>query len=135
MQKEYDKHLMKKETMCKLKDDAKQDALENNTHASAVFDVEVMLTNPKTVYGDAHYMCKLDTHNFTMYNCESKKEVFRYLWPEYVASRGSNEVASCMFDYLSIMAERKVDKFSLLSDSCAEQHKNHTYGPHVMVCS
>lgn len=125
MQEMFDEHIKEKESVYRLKSEAKQEALDNDTHASAVFDLEEVLTTPKLLVGDAYYMRKLGTYNLTVYNYGSK-EVFCYLWPEFVASRGSNEVSSCVFDYIKTMAGRNVKTFTLLSDSCGGQNKNRT---------
>ena len=70
-------------------------------------------------------MRKLNTYNFTVYNYGST-EVFCYLWAEYVSSRGSNEVASCVIDYTGIVTQRQVKTVTLLSNSCGGQNRNPT---------
>ena len=99
LEQEYQQHQTKKENVHKLKEEAKKVALNNVTHASCVFDLEEVLSTPKISVGDADYMRKLSTYNFTVYNYGSK-DVFCYLWSEHVASRGSNEISSCVHDYI-----------------------------------
>lgn len=125
LQEKYDEHLRERDIVFEMKEATKKEAREKETHASAVFDLEEVLTSPKLFVGDAYYPRKLNTYNFTVYNYGTD-EVFCYLWPEHIASRGSNEVASCVIDYLGIMARRNVKTVTLLSDSYGGQNRNRT---------
>ncbi|KAK3791170.1 hypothetical protein RRG08_025025 [Elysia crispata] len=86
---------------------------------------EEVLSTPKLFVGDACYLRKLSTFNFTIYNYGTD-EVFCCLWRKHIASRGSNEVASCVVDYIEIMAKRNVKIVSLLSDNCGGKNQNRT---------
>ena len=47
-----------------------------------------------------------------------------YVWPESIAHRGSNEVASCLHNYFQNLSG--IDTLFLFSDSCPGQNKNYT---------
>jgi len=50
-------------------------------------------------------------------------DVVMYCWPEIVGKRGSDEVISCLHDYLSKLPPG-VMTFRLYSDGCGERNKN-----------
>lgn len=45
------------------------------------------------------------------------------MWHEAVAARGGNQIASCLFKYLSETSDN-VRKITFYSDTCAGQNKN-----------
>ena len=66
---------------------------------------------PTTVYN-------LGIHNL------STGEVLMHVWDEKVASRGSEEISSCLLKYCSDRAASGVQVISAFSDACGGQNEN-----------
>ena len=64
--------------MAVIKEEAKMEAADNATQASAVFDLEEVLSTPKLFVGDPYYLRQLGPFNFTVYSYGAD-EVFCYL--------------------------------------------------------
>jgi hypothetical protein len=69
------------------------------------------------------YMRKLSVYNFTIFDMGMKKAIC-YMWDETTARRGSNEVASCLYDYIKRKNQDGVKDIRLWSDSCGGQNRN-----------
>ena len=84
------------------------------THTSALCRFRL---NAQSFVGNAYYLRKLGTFNFTVYYYGTD-EVFCYLWPGHITSKRSNEVVSYVVGYSDIIEKRNVKTVPLLSDSC-----------------
>lgn len=71
-----------------------------------------------------YYSRKYSTYNCSVYESGTRNG-FCYLWGETDGLRGSNEIVSCIFKYLSLLDEQnKFESIALYCDSCAGQNKN-----------
>lgn len=61
-------------------------------------------------------------YNFGIHDLEKDRGYF-YVWDETLASRGSQEVASCIIKHLKEQATNK-SKITIYSDSCTGQNRN-----------
>jgi len=64
------------------------------------------------------------TYNTGIHNC-GDNTASMLIWPETVAGRGSEEIASCLLKYFD-MTNFAAKKLVLYSDNCCEQNKNYT---------
>ena len=89
-------------------------------------DLQQALPTPKLSVGPAYYSRKIMTCNICIHNCGANVASM-LLWPETVAGRGSDEIASCLLKYLNA-TEFNVDakKMIIYSDNCCGQNKNYT---------
>ena len=90
-------HINEKEKERELKQ-----ALKENEDPSVILassDLEQVLHLPKTHRCEVFYRRRLSIHNFTILDLKSKA-CRSYLWHEGLGKRGSNEIASCVFDFL-----------------------------------
>jgi hypothetical protein len=85
------------------------------------FDLQKVLTTPKSNVSDFYYSRKLATYNFSMYNLVSKKATC-YMWDETMAKRGSSEIASFVFQNNISLGVK--DEIIYDSDSCTGQQRN-----------
>ena len=46
------------------------------------------------------------------------------MWNESIASRGANEIGSCLFKYVCMHVENGKNVFKAFSDSCGGQNRN-----------
>ena len=123
LKEEYDAHIRSKENVFKEKEKDKQIPSKDDTVAVAVFDLEEVLTTPKTNVSQAYYMRKLNTYNLSVYDYGTKNG-FCYIWPEWLASRGANEIASCVVQYVTEMVNQGKRNIILYSDCCTGQNRN-----------
>ncbi|XP_070194118.1 uncharacterized protein [Littorina saxatilis] len=124
---EYKKHNQMKEDSRKFKDEVKARLKDDPSLAAAVFDLEEVLLTPSSVESCLYYKRKLNTYNLTVYDYRNGQG-YCNVWAETASSRGSNEIASCVYRYLErISKEAGVKKVVLFSDSCGGQNRNKNF--------
>lgn len=120
-QAEYERHLKNK---AKSREEKQQDVAkskEYNNIVVACFDLQAVLPTPCGDISTFFYKCRLNCFNFTIFEITSRNG-FCYFWHEAIAMRGANEIATCLFDYLSTLPANKDVIF--YSDNCVGQNKN-----------
>ena len=75
--------------------------------------------------GIVFYMRQLWTYNLGGHNC-SDESATMMMWPENMASRGADEIASCLLRYFQLNREEEKRHLIAYSDSCGGQNKNST---------
>lgn len=123
IQEEYQQHIANKNLARKLKDTDKEKAQKNASFCAAVFDLQQVLSAPKTEVGLAYYKLKMSVYNFTVFNLASK-EAFCYMWHECIGKRGSSEIGSCLLLFIKQQVQNGVTEFSFFSDNCPGQNRN-----------
>ncbi len=98
-------------------------AKEDGSIACLSFDFEQNLPLPHIPTNDIFYLRQLWVYVFGIHDCATN-EASMFVWPESIAHRGSNEVVSCLHQYLQAL--RGVSTVMLFSDSCGGQNKNST---------
>ncbi|KAL4706187.1 hypothetical protein ACJJTC_015055 [Scirpophaga incertulas] len=107
-----------------LKAADKRDALSSSGKIiSATFDFQKVLNTPYGEISVFYYKRKLNTMNFTVYNLAAKAATC-YMWHEAEGKRGSNEVSSCLSDFISKGVDAGAVEFRFWSDNCAGQNRN-----------
>lgn len=115
-----DLHIARKERAKEFKISAKESAKRGEINLIE-FDLEAVRYCPYVKAKTVFYKRQLAVYNLTIYDVASCQAVC-YMWHEAVAGRGSNEISSCVFDYLKTHANGK--PFVLLSDTCGGQNRN-----------
>lgn len=95
----------------------------------ACFELKAALPTPKGDVNSFYYKSRLKSYNFTVCQLETKRlgPVQCYFWYEGEGKRGSNEIGSCLLDYLekvSMTADSQKLDIVLYSDNCGRQGKN-----------
>lgn len=85
------------------------------------FDLEAVCYTPKTNNKKIFYKRRYAVYNLTIFNVGTK-DAACYMWHEAIAKRGSNEIASCLWNYLRNSADRTPQYF--FSDTCSGQNRN-----------
>ena len=94
------------------------------------FDMQQNQPLPKLSIGEVYYSRQIWIYNLTIMIVEpvqNKENTFIYTWTEADGPRGSNEIVSCVIDFLKRIESRytgQTKKIMLFSDSCAAQNKN-----------
>ena len=99
-------------------------AKQNSDIRTVTFDFQQNLPLPHLPVGDLFYMQQLWLYVFGVHSC-GDNDVAMYCWPEITGKRGSDEVVSCLHDFLSKLPS-SVTSLRLYSDGCGGQNKNAT---------
>ncbi|KAI4455735.1 dna-directed rna polymerases i ii and iii subunit rpabc2 [Holotrichia oblita] len=134
--------IMTEKRIHKLRANAFFDLLRENSNEiiTLSFDCEKNLVLPKVPDQSAYYSRQLYMYNFTIVQGSSKSKltkdnVFSYYWTEEKFGKGSNEIASAVFDRLNKIDFGKNDEqkiLRLVADGCSGQNKNSTL---IGMCS
>lgn len=119
----YSIHIESKKEARRLVKCDKQQALTDLTLCCANYDLQKILTTPKSDVSVMYYMSKLNVWNFTIYQMGVSKGSC-FVWNETIGNRGSNEIASYVQSFLYQQAEKGVDKFRFYTDNCSGQNRN-----------
>ena len=123
LEEKYTVHIKNKETSRKIKEEDKEQAKTSQSTCMACFDFQKVLSSPKTEASCLYYKRKLSVFNFTIYDIVLHEGVC-YIWSENDAKKGSNEVASCLQDFIIKKISKGIKKFFFWSDNCAGQNRN-----------
>ncbi|KAJ8926625.1 hypothetical protein NQ314_020989 [Rhamnusium bicolor] len=87
------------------------------------FDLQQALPVPNLTVGPALYLRKILTYNLGVHDCVTGLG-YMYMWPENVAKRGSEEIASILYKHLKENAAKEAKHFTVFTDNCGGQNKN-----------
>lgn len=131
----YNKHIQDKNIARSLKKQDKNEAVSKpETVTSATFDFQKILSTPHGETSSFYYKRKLSVFNFTVFDLGLKKGIC-YMWPETIAKRGSNEVASCLYNFIQQSTNRGIKDIHLWSDNCGGQNRNRIVFLMYVYCS
>ena len=120
----YESHLRRKEEaqMAKAADKVRATE-EKDTFVSAIFDLQSVLQIPSSDVSLFYYSRKLCVYNLCFYSSAPPNEAHCYCWSEVEGGRGSNEIGTCLFQWLSQLPPT-VKEVSFYSDTCGGQNRN-----------
>ncbi|XP_065642642.1 uncharacterized protein LOC136074265 [Hydra vulgaris] len=101
---------------------------KNNVYTLA-YDLQQVQSLPRVTLQEAYYSRQLSLYNFGLCDLNNNSN-HSYTWLESQSGRGSNEIASAVFHYLttklsnSLTFNEAVDTIRLVSDGCRGQNKN-----------
>lgn len=90
--------------------------------ALITFDLMQNLPVPTLTHGSMFYSRQLWVYNFGIHNA-TLGSASMYMWNESIASRGADEVCSCIKSYLETLPI-SIKEVTFYSDSCFGQNKN-----------
>lgn len=122
---QYEVHLRKTEAAYEsLKRDKLASKATDSETLVITMDLQQALPTPHLSTECVFYQRQLWTYNFGIHICNNDNAIM-CVWPESVASRGSDEIASCLLKAVPLIEEgAKEKKLIVYSDSCVGQNKN-----------
>lgn len=87
------------------------------------FDLQKTLETPSLTTNVAYYRRQLWTFNLCVYD-EVNEKGYMYMWSENIASRGANEIGSCLIKHMQRYVPQQTEEIILYSDSCGGQNRN-----------
>ena len=104
-----------------LREDSALSRSDNSTD-TLTFDLEQSLPTPVLTTNVVYYKRQLWTYNLGVHCCNTGKG-FMHMWHEGIASRGSQEIGSCVLTYLK-EHPTSATKLIMYSDCCGGQNRN-----------
>ncbi|CAG9773480.1 unnamed protein product [Ceutorhynchus assimilis] len=119
---EKELHLRKAElARSEIKKDGEKAMIEENETAAIAFDLMKTLPTPVLSTGITYYKRQLWTYCLGIHNL-AKNTAIMYVWNESIASRGPQEIGSCLLHYCKNFVKEK--KLIMYSDQCGGQNRN-----------
>lgn len=117
-------HLDEVESLSReYKDIATDSKLSGGTKIVLVFDLEKVFETPKLSTNKAYYKRKLSTYNCCIHDVTHNRS-YMYVWHEAMASKGPQEIASCLFYHIKNFVPKECTDLILYSDSCGGQNRS-----------
>lgn len=109
-----------REKLVLAKADSKKD--DSNVYG-LTFDLQKALAFPTLTCSIAYYKRNMYVYNMGCHELSSES-AYMYAWDETVASRGSQEIASCLLEHFRNKVPQDKDHVVMFSDSCGGQNRN-----------
>jgi len=119
---EHDVHLRLAESARNsLKQDQEQVSRNSDYYFAFSFDLQKALPYPKLTTSVAYYKRNMYVLNLGIHNFHNDN-VYMYVWDETIASRGAQEIVSCILKHVkNLRSERHIIAYS---DMCAGKNRN-----------
>lgn len=121
---EHLRHLSEAESVYESKREDKKKCETDKECLLISFDLQKCLPTPNLTCSEAFYKRLLWVYNLTIIDYTTGQSTC-YMWSENIARRGSKEIASCLYHFITKrIAGGHFKSLILYSDSCAGQNKN-----------
>lgn len=98
-------------------------SLDDSDTVVITMDLEQALPTPHIRTETVFYLRQLWTYNFGVHVCNNNHGIM-CVWGEHVASRGADEIVSCLMKVMPHLESYNKDHLIVWSDSCYGQNKN-----------
>lgn len=96
---------------------------ESNNAEMLVFDLQRALELPLISTSEAFYCRQLWVYNLCIFD-EKRDMAYMYVWNETIASRGAQEISSCLLKHFQNYVPPETEEIILYSDACPGQNRN-----------
>lgn len=120
LKKHHDAVAQKKEG---YQSDIKEAKESNGRIKCYTFDLQKTLETPSLSTSVAYYKRQLWTYNLCIHD-DVTGQAYMYMWSENMASRGADEIGSCVMKHLRIHDSVNTKKVYFYSDKCGGQKRN-----------
>lgn len=112
----YQEHVLNKTIAREVKEAFKVAANDSpDKRKYIVFDLQKVFQTPSGENLDFYYYSKFAVYNLSCYNVTSKQG-YCFTWNKTIAKRGSNEIACCIFKFISLYCtENYIENHCLLT--------------------
>lgn len=124
LEEEYNQHIARKEACNEEKRRDKERAERDKEFVSVTFDLQAILQIPSDEVGLLYYTRKLTVYNLTIYENALPNEAYCFAWSEINGRKGSSEIGSILYHYLSQCVPVHVSEVAFFSDTCGGQNRN-----------
>ncbi|CAK1598425.1 unnamed protein product [Parnassius mnemosyne] len=121
---EYREHMARKEACNNEKAKDKERANMLREFVSVSFDLQAILQIPSGDIGLLYYTRKLTVYNLTIYESALPNNAHCFTWSEINGKKGSCEIGTILYNYLSECIPNYVTEVSMFSDTCGGQNRN-----------
>ena len=120
---EHELHLRKAENVRSCINGHNEIGLTKPDHDAFTFDLQKVFSVPYLSANEAYYCRQLSVYNLGVHSLSTQQAVM-HVWNETTASRGAQDIASCLFRYCSDKAAVGVTSLHAYSDACGGQNRN-----------
>lgn len=118
------KHWEESELRYKLKRVDKEASIGKKRTRVLLLDLQKCFPTPCLTNTQSFYLRKLWTLNLTIYDATTRS-THNFMWPENVAGRGGNEIASCLLRWAeNNLNSSDIEEVTTWTDNCAGQNRN-----------
>lgn len=118
---DHELHLRKAEA---VRTHLSTEQIKSSDHEAFAFDLQQVLSLPRLTTNEVYYCRQLSVYNLGVNSITSKKSTF-YIWDETLASRGYQDIGSCLINYCLEKADSGIRTITAYSDLCGGQNRNH----------
>jgi hypothetical protein len=119
----YNCHIQNKDKIRQIKNNVKELAQQSDVLSAICFDLEQVLELPHGEVASFYYSRKICCYNLTTYDLANSDAVC-YFWHELIGSRGSIDIASCVYHCIETKVSQGKREIELFSDKCGGQNRN-----------
>ncbi|KAJ8912367.1 hypothetical protein NQ315_014734 [Exocentrus adspersus] len=124
LQESYEEHRKRNQVCQEAKKLDKEKANEDKTFMSVTMDLQAILQIPKGAVGQLYYVRKLVVYNLTIFESPLPNNAYCLCWNEIHGKKGSCEIGTCLYYYLSNCLPSEVNHITIFSDTCGGQNRN-----------
>ncbi|KAK5647988.1 hypothetical protein RI129_002880 [Pyrocoelia pectoralis] len=125
LDRDHQLHLLKADAFYKRKRTARLQSQKNIKMEAIAMDFQKNLPIPNISTNDVYYKRQLSFYSFNIHVLSSGESLF-YTYTETAGKKGSDEVASMLFDFIFNHLDNAVEELEIFCDSCCGQNKNYT---------
>ncbi|XP_046685705.1 uncharacterized protein LOC124371418 [Homalodisca vitripennis] len=125
LEEEQKLHITKADWFYKLKRKAKKSAKQRNEVEAIAIDFGKNLPTPNISTSEVYFRRQLTFYIFNVHILSTGESIM-YTYDETVGKKGSDDVASFLYDFVQNYLSMEVKTLYIFADSCGGQNKNHT---------
>jgi len=118
---EHELHLRKVEAVRSV---LRSEQVASADHEAFSFDLQKVMSFPQLTTNEVYYCRQLSVYNLGIHNLVTGQGIMN-VWDEAVASRGAEDIGSCILKYCKEKAESGIKSITAFSDACGGQNRNY----------